>query len=143
MKGRKWWLGVVSIIYFAMPLGALVGILMYVDDPALTHSELFLGLHKIALGTLMLYFFRAPERATILILAVVALELFAWLPAYIIALATGSLAIEDLATSTFLEIASHIVIGVTGLLVLRPGSAHPLGIGGEGPEPYREHRPTP
>ncbi len=122
MKLRKLWLGAVSIIYLAIPLGALVGMLLYVDYPDSSPGELFLGLHKVALGGLMLYFFNAPERAKAIILAVVALEL-AWVTAYVVAFSTGSIAMANLHQMHLAEIALHVVVGATGLLVLRSSRA--------------------
>ena len=66
------------------------------------------------LGVLMLSFARTPERGRSLVAAVVALELFAWIPLDAMALTYG----WSVPRGAIL-LAIHLAIGVSGILALR------------------------
>jgi len=77
---------------------------------------LFASLSWLVLGVLLVYFARVPARATVLVIVVVALELFAWMPLDIVALTDGWPVGRAMSLMTV-----HFAIGVTGVLALRSG----------------------
>jgi hypothetical protein len=133
MRGLKWWLWIVGILY-VLEGGGLT--LLRVVDPegaaaiwtasgepgqldtlalqAVLVPSLFVTLSWFVLGVLMLWFARAPERGRSLVTAVVALELFAWIPLDSVALTYGWSVPRGV---TLLVI--HLAIGVGGILALR------------------------
>ena len=137
MKGLKWWLWVVGILY-VFEGGALT--LRWVFDPegmaamwtatqetgvldpiavqAILIPTLFVTLSWAVLGALMLYFTRAPARAGVLVIVVAALELFAWMPLDIVTLSSGWSA-----TRSVPLIVIHLAIAATGILALRASRA--------------------
>jgi hypothetical protein len=72
----------------------------------------------VLLGTMMLTFSRVPARASLLVFTVAAWELFVWLPADLVGLSHGFVVSRAISL-----IAIHVVIGVSGMLVLRRASA--------------------
>jgi hypothetical protein len=72
----------------------------------------------VVLGVLMLYFTRAPARSGVLVVVVVALELFAWMPLDTITLTYGWSPARS-----FSLLAIHLVIATTGILALRTSRA--------------------
>ena len=137
MRSLKWWLWIVGILY-VLEGGGLT--LMRVFDPDLAAAvwtasqetgqldtlatqavlvpSLFVTLSWLVLGVLMLSFIRTPERGRSLVVAVVALELFAWIPLDSLALSYGWSVPRGV---TLLVI--HVAIGVGGILALRASGA--------------------
>jgi hypothetical protein len=134
VRGLKWWLWIVGILY-VLEGGGLT--LLRVVDPdqaaavwtasqevgqlgsliatqAVLVPSLFVTLSWLVLGVLMLSFTRTPERGRSLVLAVVALELFAWIPLDALALSYGWSVPRGV---TLLVI--HLAIGIGGILALR------------------------
>jgi hypothetical protein len=133
MRGLKWWLWIVGIFY-VLEGGGLT--LLRLFDPegaaaiwtasgeagqldalaleAVLVPSLFVTLSWLVLGVLMLGFARTPERGRSLVAAVVALELFAWIPLDAVALSYGWSVPRGV---TLLVI--HLAIGVGGILALR------------------------
>jgi hypothetical protein len=133
MKGIKWWLWIVGLFYLmeggglslfwlADPEGAAAiwaptsppGSLDAVAVEALSFPALFVNHAWLVLGFMMLYFTRAPARAGMLMTVVIALELFAWVPLDLMALASGWSVPRGL---TLLAI--HVTIAATGIFLLR------------------------
>lgn len=133
MKAMKWWLWIVGLFYLVE--GGGLSLLSLVDperaaaiwaptappgslDPlavqALAFPSLFVNQSWLVLGILMLYFVRVPARAGVLMIVVIALELFAWAPLDLMALASGWSVPRTLTLLTI-----HFSIAVTGILVLR------------------------
>jgi hypothetical protein len=133
MRGLKWWLWIVGILY-VLEGGGLT--LLRVFDPdgaaaiwtasgetgqldaiatqAVLVPSLFVTLSWLVLGLLMLWFARTPASARSLVTAVVALELFAWIPLDAMALSFGWSIPRGV---TLLVI--HLAIGIGGILALR------------------------
>jgi hypothetical protein len=133
MRGLKWWLWIVGIFY-VLEGGGLT--LLRIFDPegaaaiwtasgdasqldalatqAVLVPSLFVTLSWLVLGVLMLRFTGAPERGRSLVAAVVALELFAWIPLDAVALSYGWSVPRGV---TLLAI--HLAIGIGGILALR------------------------
>ena len=133
MRVLKWWLWIVGVLY-VLEGGGLT--LLRVFDPeaaaaiwtasgetgqldalalqAVLVPSLFVTLSWLVLGVLMLRFARSPERARSLVAAVVALELFAWIPLDAVALTYGWSVPRGV---TLLVI--HLAIGIGGILALR------------------------
>lgn len=133
MRGLRWWLWIVGILY-VLEGGGLT--LLRLADPdaaaaiwtasgeagqldalavqAVLVPSLFVTLSWLVLGILMLAFTRTPERSRALVVAVVALELFAWIPLDATALSYGWSVPRGV---TLLVI--HLAIGVGGILALR------------------------
>jgi hypothetical protein len=133
MRGLKWWLWIVGILY-VLEGGLLT--LRRVFDPeglaamwtasgetgqldalatqAVLVPSLFVTLSWLVLGVLMLSFTRTPDRGRSLVAAVVALELFAWIPLDAVALSYGWSVPRGV---TLLAI--HLAIGIGGILALR------------------------
>lgn len=139
MKALKWWLWIVGIFYLLE--GGGTALLRLVDpesaaaiwtptgepgalDPAAVQAVLvpglFASLSWLVLGVLMLYFTRVPTRAGVLVIVIVALELFAWMPLDIAALSNGWPVGRAVAL-----MAIHLAIGVGGILALRASHAAP------------------
>jgi hypothetical protein len=137
MKGLKWWLWIVGILYvleggaltlrwFADPEGMAAmwtatqetGVLDSIAVQAVLIPTLFVTLSWVLLGVLMLYFTRAPARSGVLVVVVVALELFAWMPLDTITLTYGWSPARS-----FSLLAIHLVIATTGILALRTSRA--------------------
>jgi hypothetical protein len=137
MKGLKWWLWVVGILYLLE--GGLLTLRRFLDpegmaamwtatletgllDPiavqAVLVPTLFVTLYWFVLGVLMLYSTRAPARAGTLVIVVAALELFAWLPLDATTLTQGWSATRSLPL-----IVVHLLIAGTGILALRASRA--------------------
>lgn len=133
MKALKWWLWIVGLFYvlegggltlfsFADPAGAAAiwaptsppGSLDAVAVEALSFPSLFVNQSWLILGVMMLYFTRAPARAGMLMVVVIALELFAWTPLDLMALASGWSIPRGLTLLTI-----HLSIAGTGILLLR------------------------
>jgi hypothetical protein len=133
VKGLKWWLWIVGAFYLiegggtallrlADPESAAAiwtatgqpGVLDPIAVQAVLVPGLFASLSWLVLGVLMVYFARAPERAGVLVIVVVALELFAWMPLDIVGLANGWPA----ARAVMLMVI-HLAIAVGGILALR------------------------
>jgi hypothetical protein len=144
MKGLKWWLWVVGVLYvleggaltlrwFADPEGMAAmwtatqetGVLDSIAMQAVLIPTLFVTLSWVVLGVLMLYFTRAPARAGLLVVVVVALELFAWIPLDTVTLSYG----WSPARSVSL-IVVHLAIAITGILALRASRAARAAAGG-------------
>jgi hypothetical protein len=108
MKGLKWWLWIVGVFYvlfggaltlrwFADPEGMAAmwtatqetGVLDPIAVQAVLIPTLFVTLSWVVLGVLMLYFTRALARSGGLVVVVVALELFAWMPLDTVTLGYG------------------------------------------------------
>ena len=133
MRGLKWWLWIVGILY-VLEGGGLT--LLRVFDPAAAAAiwtargetgqldtlamqavlvpSLFVTLSWLVLGVLMLSFARTPERGRSLVAAVVALELFAWIPLDAMALTYGWSVPRGV-----ILLVIHLAIGVGGILALR------------------------
>ena len=133
MRGLKWWLWIVGILY-VLEGGGLT--LLRAFDPdaaaaiwtasgeagqldtlamqAVLVPSLFVTLSWLVLGLLMLWFARTPASARSLVAAVVALELFAWIPLDSLALSYGWSVPRGV---TLLVI--HLAIGIGGILALR------------------------
>ena len=133
MKALKWWFWIVGIFYVLEGGGVT---LLRLADPAAAAAiwtatgtpglldafavqtvlipSLFVSLSWLVLGVLLLYYARVPARAGVLVIVIVALELFAWAPLDIVALTNGWPAARAV---TLLAI--HFAIGVGGILALR------------------------
>ena len=142
MRGLKWWLWIVGIFYvlegggtglvrLADPEAAAAmwtatgepGLLDPVAVQAVLVPSLFASLSWLVLGVLMLYFaVRAPARAGVLVIVVIALEIFAWLPLDLVALTNGWPAGRAV---TLMVV--HLAIGIGGILALRASSAARAG----------------
>jgi hypothetical protein len=145
MKALKWWLWIVGIFYIVEGGGTALlrladpeaaaaiwtatgepGVLDPIAVQAVLVPGLFASLSWLVLGFLLLYCTRAPERAGALVVAVAALELFAWMPLDIVALSNGWPAARAV---TLMLI--HLAIAVTGFLALRvtarPRASSPNG----------------
>jgi hypothetical protein len=137
MKGLKWWLWVIGIFYvlegggltllrIADPEQAAAvwtatqvpGVLDPVAVQTVLIPSLFVTLSWLVLGALLLYFTRAPAQAGGVVIVVVALELFAWVPLDAVTLSYG----WSLARSISLLLI-HFAIAVTGILALRASRA--------------------
>lgn len=137
MKGLKWWLWIVGLFYvlegggttllrLADPEAAAAiwtptgepGVLDPFAVEAVLVGSLFASLAWLVIGALLLYFLRAPARAGVLVIVVVALEIFAWMPVDILALSYG----WPVARAAAL-MAVHAAIAVGGILALRASSA--------------------
>lgn len=137
MRGLKWWLWIVGILY-VLEGGGLT--LLRVVDPdraaavwtasqevgqlgslvatqAVLVPSLFVTLSWLVLGVLMLWFTRAPGGARSLVAAVVALELFAWIPLDSMALSYGWSVPRGVSLLVI-----HLAIGIGGILALRASS---------------------
>ena len=134
MKGLKWWLWVVGVFYvlfggaltlrwFADPEGMAAmwtatqetGTLDSIAVQAVLIPTLFVTLSWVVLGVLLLYFAtRAPARAGVLVVVVVALELFAWAPLDTVTLTFGWPPARSIPL-----LFVHFGIAVTGILALR------------------------
>ena len=137
MKGLKWWLWVVGIFY-VLEGGGLT--LLRIADPELAAAvwtatqetgvldatavqavlipSLFVALSWLVLGALLLYFTRAAARAGVLVVVVIALELFAWVPLDAVTLSYGWSPGRSISL-----IVIHFAIAVTGILALRASRA--------------------
>ena len=137
MRGLKWWLWIVGILY-VLEGGGLT--LLRVFDPAgaaaiwtasgepgqldtlamqaVLVPALFVSLSWLLLGVLMLSFARTPERGRSLVAAIVALELFAWIPLDAMALTYGWSVPRGV-----ILLVIHFAIGVSGILALRASRA--------------------
>jgi hypothetical protein len=137
MKGLKWWLWVIGIFYvlegggltllrIADPEQAAamwtatqeVGVLDPIAVQAILIPSLFVTLSWLVLGILLLYFTRAPARAGVLVVAVVALELFAWMPLDTVTLSYGWSPARSISL-----LVVHLAIAGTGILALRASRA--------------------
>jgi hypothetical protein len=137
MKGLKWWLWIVGILYvlegglltsrtFLDPEGMAAmwtatqetGLLDPLAVQAILVPTLFVTLSWVVLGILMLYFTRMPARAGGLVMVVAALELFAWMPLDVVAWSSGWAA-----TRSVPLIVVHLVIAGTAILALRASRA--------------------
>jgi hypothetical protein len=137
MKGLKWWLWIVGTLYLLE--GGLLTLRRFLDpegmaamwtatqesgvlDPlavqAILVPTLFVTLSWVVLGLLMLYFTRAPARAGVLVLVVIALELFAWMPLDTVTLSYGWSPARSISL-----LVVHLAIAVTGILALRASRA--------------------
>jgi hypothetical protein len=137
MKGLKWWLWIVGILYLLE--GGLLTLRRFLDpegmaamwtatqesgvlDPlaveAILVPTLFVTLSWAVLGILMLYFTREPARAGGLVIVVAALELFAWMPLDVVAWSSGWAA-----TRSVPLIVVHILIAGTAIIALRASRA--------------------
>ena len=145
MKGVKWWLWIVGIFYalfggaltlrwFADPEGMAAmwtatqetGVLDPIAVQAVLIPTLFVTLSWVVLGVLMLYFaMRAPARAGVLIVVVVALELFAWMPLDTMTLTYGWSPARSLPL-----LGIHHDIAATGIWALRASRAARLAAPG-------------
>ena len=133
MKAVKRWLWIVGLFYLmeggGLSLLALVdparaasiwaptappGALDAIAVEALSFPGLFVNQSWLVLGVLMFYYFRRPERAGVLLVVVIALELFAWVPLDIMALASGWPVVN---AAVLLSI--HLAIAISGMFVLR------------------------
>jgi hypothetical protein len=133
MKALKWWLWIVGLFYvleggglslfwLADPAGAAAiwapteppGTLDAVAIEALSFPALFVNQAWLVLGVMMLYFTRTPARAGMLMTIVIALELLAWAPLDLMALASGWSLPRGLSLLTI-----HVAIAVTGISILR------------------------
>ena len=132
MRGLKWCLWIVGIIY-VLEGGGLT--LLRLFDPAAAAAvwtaggdasqldalalqavlvpSLFVTLSWLVLGVLMLRYTRTPDRGRSLVAAVIALELFAWIPLDAVALTYGWSVPRGV---TLLAI--HLAIGIGGILAL-------------------------
>jgi hypothetical protein len=144
-RALKWWLWVVGIFYvlegggltllrIADPEQAAamwtatqeLGVLDPIAVQAILIPSLFVTLSWVVLGVLMLYFaLRAPARAGVLIIVVVALELFAWMPLDAITLSYGWAPARSISLLLI-----HLAIAVTGILALRASRAARLAATG-------------
>ena len=137
MKGLKWWLCVVGLFYLVEGGGTT---LLRLADPeaaaaiwtptgepgaldpfaveAVLVGSLFASLSWLVLGVLLLYFTRKPARAGALVIVVVALEIFAWMPVDIVALSYGWPVARGAAL-----LAVHAAIAIGGILALRASRA--------------------
>ncbi len=134
MRGLKWWLWIVGVFY-VLEGGGLT--LLRVVDPdqaaaiwtasqevgqlgsliatqAVLVPSLFVTLSWLVLGMLMLWFTRSPGSARSLVTAVVALELFAWIPLDSLALSYGWSVPRGVSLLVI-----HLAIGIGGILALR------------------------
>jgi hypothetical protein len=144
MKGLKWWLWVVGIFYvlegggltllrIADPEQAAamwtatqeIGVLDPIAVQAILIPSLFVTLSWLVLGALLLYFTRAPARAGVLVVVVVALELFAWMPLDTVTLSYGWSPARSISL-----LVVHLVIAGTGILALRASRAARTAAGG-------------
>lgn len=132
MKPLTWWLRIVGALYLlegiALSLAALLDpgafAAMWASAPAGTLDAIAIRGVKIAglpgvltwvlLGVMMWIFSRFPGRAGVLVVVVAAWELAVWLPVDLAALLNGFPVPRAFTLS-----AIHIIIGVSGILVLR------------------------
>jgi hypothetical protein len=132
MNGLKWWLRIVGVLYLIEGLGTTIMAIVdpgefaaiWASAPASSLDAVAVRAAKLAglpgvmtwvlLGAMMLIYSRAPAKATLLVIIVVAWELLVWLPVDIVASFNG---FELPRTITL--VAVHLVIGVSGMLILR------------------------
>lgn len=134
MKSLKWWMRIVGVLYLmegisltlmayaapdefaAMWATAPVGSL----DALAVRGTLIAGLPGVLtwvlLGSLLLFYSRAPTDARVLVITVIAWELLVWMPLDLVGFFNG-FAVERAAAL----IAVHAVIGIAGILALRRG----------------------
>jgi hypothetical protein len=131
MKAAKWWLRIIGTLYLLEGIGLTA---MALADPAgfaalwavapvgsieaLGVRAALIGglpgvLTWVLLGALMWIYSGAPARARVLIVVVAAWELLVWIPVD----AISSLQIFD--TGRVVLSAIHLVIGVSGIVILR------------------------
>jgi hypothetical protein len=136
MVALKWWLRIVGVFYVLMGGGLTAQALLdrtgfaatWASTEASALDELAIRGAQIAglpgvmtwalLGVLMLLFSRTPEKARVLVIVVALWELFVWIPSDIV----GSFYGFTIPRTASL-IAVHIVIGLSGLLLLRRAKA--------------------
>jgi len=132
MGALKWWLRIVGVLYVlegglltARALLDRAGFAaMWASAEASALDELAIRGAQIAglptvmtwalLGVLMLVFSRMPEKARVLVITVALWELLVWIPSDIV----GSLYGFTMPRTATL-VAIHVVIGVSGLLLMR------------------------
>jgi hypothetical protein len=132
MKPLTWWLRIVGALYLVEGIGLSLAALfdpdafaaMWASAPAGTLDAIAVRGIRIAglpgvltwglLGVMMWIFSRIPARADVLIVVVAAWELAVWLPVDLVALFNGFAASRALTLG-----AIHVIIGVSGIMVLR------------------------
>ena len=132
MGALKWWLRIVGVLYVlegglltARALLDRAGFAaMWASAEASALDELAIRGAQIAglptvmtwalLGVLMLVFSRMPEKARVLVITVALWELLVWIPSDIVGSFYGFTM-----PRTMTLMAIHVVIGVSGLLLLR------------------------
>ena len=135
MRPLRWWLRIVGALYLLEGIGLSLAALLdpgafaaiWASAPAGALDAIAIRgirtaglpgvLTWVLLGVMMWIYSRFPGRAGVLVVVVAAWERAVWLPVDLAALLNG------FAVSRALMLgAIHIVIGVSGLLVLRPQS---------------------
>ena len=132
MTALKWWLRIVGSLYLIEGVGltaqayfvpanfaaAWASVPAETLDAVAVRGMLVAGmpgvLTWVLLGALLWIFSRAPARARMLVIVVAAWELLVWAPLDVIGLLNG---FEVGRAATLIAI--HVVIGVSGILVLR------------------------
>lgn len=132
MRGLKWWLRIVGVLYVLEGAGTTALALfdraefaaIWASTEAGALDELAIRGAQIAgmpavltwvlLGVLMLVYSRMPEKARVLVVIVALWELLVWIPSDIV----GSFYGFTLPRTAGL-IAVHLAIGLSGLLLLR------------------------
>jgi hypothetical protein len=132
MKQLKWWLLIVGVLYLleggGLTLMALTApdkfAALWASAPEGSLDEIAVRGMRIAglpgvltwvlLGVMMLFFSRRPGRASTLVITVAAWELLVWLPSDLVASLNG---FEGPRAAALMAV--HIVIGVSGILLLR------------------------
>jgi hypothetical protein len=132
MKALKWWLRIVGSLYLLEGIGLTLMAFLATDDFAAMWATAPVGsldavavrgtliaglpgvLTWVLLGALMWLFSRAPAKARVLVITVVAWELLVWVPADVVGFFNGF----ELGRTIGL-VAVHAVIGISGILLLR------------------------
>lgn len=132
MRALKWWLRIVGALYILEGVGLSAAALfdpgefaaIWASAPIAALDDVAIRGIRIAglpgvltwalLGALMWIFSRAPGKAGTLVIVVAAWELLVWLPTDLVAFFNGFTL-----SRTIGLIAVHLIIGVSGLLLLR------------------------
>jgi hypothetical protein len=131
MTAAKWWLRIVGSLYLLEGGGLALMALLAPDQFAATWAVAPVGsidalgvraaligglpgvLTWVLLGAMLWIYSRAPARARVLVIVVVAWELLVWIPTDVV----STLQVFD--TGRIVLSTIHAVIGITGILVLR------------------------
>jgi hypothetical protein len=136
MQSLKWWLRIVGALYLVEGVGVTLMAAFAPDqfaamwasapvgslDEVAVRGTLVAGLPGVLtwvlLGGMMWIFSRAPARARVLVITVVAWELLVWLPADLVGFLNGFAPGRAAGL-----MAVHAVIGLSGIVVLRRARA--------------------
>src|SRR5262245_20632455 len=131
MTAAKWWLRIVGSLYLLEGVGLTAMALLAPEQFAATWAVTPVGsidalgvraalisglpgvLTWVLLGAMLWIYSRAPARARVLIIVVVAWELAVWIPVDVI----STLQVFD--TGRIVLSTIHAAIGITGILILR------------------------